>query len=76
MPALRMGSDEKVDQPERHIEHDEHLKDQLQSLEDAQAANIAEHEITLKEALRVNWKAVVWSAVISLTIVMEGYDMR
>lgn len=71
-----MAVAEKVEQPERHIEHDEDLKANMQSLEDAQAANIAEHEITLKEALRVNWKAVLWSAAISLTIVMEGYDLR
>lgn len=72
-----MGASEKVaDLPEGHVEHDDNLKANMHSLEDAQAANIAEHEITLKQALKQNWKAVLWSAAISLTIVMEGYDLR
>lgn len=55
---------------------DDNLKTHLHSVEDAQAANLAEHETTLRQALRENWKAVLWSAAISLTIVMEGYDQR
>lgn len=58
------------------VEHEEDLKSHVLSTEEAQAANLAEHQITLKQALRENWKAVLWSAVISLTIVMEGYDQR
>lgn len=46
------------------------------SIQEAQAASAAEHSTTLREALKENWKAVLWSAAISLTIVMEGYDQR
>lgn len=71
-----MAARDKVDEASVHAEHDDHLKENIQTLQDAQGASIAEHEMTLKEALRVNWKAVMWSAIISLTIVMEGYDLR
>lgn len=71
-----MAARDKVDEASVHAEHDDHLKENIQTLQDAQGASIAEHEMTLKEALRVNWKAAMWSAIISLTIVMEGYDLR
>lgn len=72
-----MAAKDKVEEGSIHAEHDDHnLKANMQTLQDAQTANIAEHEMTLKEALRQNWKAVMWSAIISLTIVMEGYDLR
>lgn len=51
-------------------------KSQAYSLEQAQAASAAEHETTFKQAVRESWKAALWSAVISLTIVMKGYDQR
>ncbi|KAK7421995.1 hypothetical protein QQZ08_009716 [Neonectria magnoliae] len=57
------------------VEHDDDIdKSAWYSLQEAQAASAAEHKTTLRQALRENWKAVLWSAVISLTIVMEGYD--
>lgn len=58
------------------FENGDDLKANLHSVEDAQAASAAEHSTTLQQALRENWKAVLWSAAISLTIVMEGYDQR
>ncbi|KAL2672668.1 hypothetical protein Neosp_013382 [[Neocosmospora] mangrovei] len=66
----------KDDTVDHQLEHhdDDNPKAQLHSLEEAQAASAAEHSTTLRQALRENWKAVLWSAVISLTIVMEGYD--
>ncbi|KAJ3459610.1 hypothetical protein MRS44_015683 [Fusarium solani] len=66
----------KDDAVDHQLEHhdDDNPKAQLHSLEEAQAASAAEHSTTLRQALRENWKAVLWSAVISLTIVMEGYD--
>ncbi|KAF9883496.1 hypothetical protein FE257_003410 [Aspergillus nanangensis] len=60
------------------------LKEQAAHVEDssdtaatkeAQQASAAEHEATFWEALRTNRKAALWSAVISLTIIMEGYDV-
>ncbi|KAK5172276.1 uncharacterized protein LTR77_003914 [Saxophila tyrrhenica] len=47
-----------------------------EDLDDAQRATQAEHETTLKQALRENYMAIIWSAIVSLTIVMEGYDLN
>ncbi|KKK15250.1 hexose carrier protein [Aspergillus ochraceoroseus] len=44
------------------------------SSKEAQAANISEHAMTVREALRAYPWAVVWSLTISMSIVMEGYD--
>lgn len=55
---------------------DPDMKAHVYSVEDAQAASAAEHSTTFKQAIRESWKAALWSAVISLTIVMEGYDQR
>jgi SP family general alpha glucoside:H+ symporter-like MFS transporter len=35
----------------------------------------AEHRMTLRDALRLYPKAIGWSILLSLTIVMEGYDL-
>jgi SP family general alpha glucoside:H+ symporter-like MFS transporter len=48
-------------------------KANVHSFQEAQAASAAEHDTDFRTALRENWKAVLWSMVISLTIVMEGY---
>lgn len=53
----------------------EHEKADLARREEAREASAAEHGTTWQQALRENWRAAMWSAVISLTIVMEGYDM-
>ncbi|KAJ2965887.1 hypothetical protein NQ176_g10404 [Zarea fungicola] len=42
---------------------------------EAQVATADEHSLTVREAFRRYPKAVLWSAVMSLTIVMEGYDL-
>lgn len=42
---------------------------------EAKIAAQTEHETTLWQALQSNKKAALWSAVISLTIIMEGYDV-
>lgn len=62
--------------PEHAEPEDGDLKAHIYSVEDAQAASAAEHSTTFKQAIRESWKAALWSAVISLTIVMEGYDQR
>lgn len=40
----------------------------------AREANDREHALTVRQALRQHWKAVGWSLVISMSIIMEGYD--
>ncbi|KAL3471022.1 general substrate transporter [Aspergillus californicus] len=44
------------------------------STKEAQAANAAEHAMTVRQALRAYPWAVVWSLTISMSIIMEGYD--
>jgi len=57
---------------------DQKIESQLSSedFQNARRATQAEHETTLNEALREHYMAVVWSAIVSLTIVMEGYDLN
>lgn len=45
-----------------------------QSLDAARAANDEEHTTTVVEALKIHWKAVMWSLIVSMSIIMEGYD--
>ncbi|KAI1018727.1 hypothetical protein LB503_005559 [Fusarium chuoi] len=44
------------------------------TLDEAQAANAHEHALTVRQALKSYPWAVVWSLVVSLSIIMEGYD--
>lgn len=44
------------------------------TLEDARAANTHEHSLTVRSALKAYPWAIFWSLVISLSIIMEGYD--
>lgn len=43
-------------------------------LDEAQAANAHEHALTVRQALKSYPWAVAWSLVVSLSIIMEGYD--
>jgi MFS transporter, SP family, general alpha glucoside:H+ symporter len=47
----------------------------VDATKEAKIASQGEHEATLWEALKTNKKAAMWSAIISLTIIMEGYDI-
>jgi SP family general alpha glucoside:H+ symporter-like MFS transporter len=53
-----------------------HLEDTLGvgAVLEAKQATDEEHEQTLWQALKANRKAVTWSVLISMTIIMEGYD--
>ncbi len=44
------------------------------TLEDAQAANTHEHGLTVRSAAKAYPWAVAWSLIVSMSIVMEGYD--
>lgn len=44
------------------------------TLADAQAANNHEHSLTVRQALKSYPWAVAWSLIVSLSIIMEGYD--
>ncbi|KAI0025226.1 sugar transporter-like protein [Xylariomycetidae sp. FL0641] len=55
---------------------DHEVEDKLgyNALDEARQATEDEHNQTLWEALKQNRRAVMWSVLISMTIVMEGYD--
>lgn len=55
-------------------EADRHLEEKLgqDALFEAKQATDDEHAQTLWQALRENRKAVMWSVLISMTIIMEG----
>lgn len=57
-----------------HTDHVEHSKDFV-DVREAAEASAAEHATTFWEALKQNKKAALWSALISMTIIMEGYDI-
>ncbi|KAI5290458.1 hypothetical protein KEM54_001493 [Ascosphaera aggregata] len=44
--------------------------------EDAQAANDAEHQTTVKQAILDYRYALIWSLIVSLSIIMEGYSQN
>lgn len=50
---------------------------QTQYLDDqkATAADEAEHSLTTRQAFQYYWKAVAWSALVSMALVMESYGM-
>jgi SP family general alpha glucoside:H+ symporter-like MFS transporter len=54
-----------------------HVEDTLGqgALVDAKQASDEEHSQTLWQAISANHKAVAWSVLISLSIIMEGYDV-
>jgi SP family general alpha glucoside:H+ symporter-like MFS transporter len=42
---------------------------------DGRQATIAEHNLTLKQAIKKYPRAIMWSVFVSLAIIMEGYDI-
>jgi hypothetical protein len=44
------------------------------SVQDAYLANLDEHEITVRRAIRAYPWAVMWSLLVSMSINIEGYD--
>lgn len=50
------------------------MKGQSQHAE-ASAATALEHELTFRDAVRLYPKAIFFSLVFSMAIIMEGYDM-
>lgn len=64
---------------DHHVAHyerdgsDTNVKD-TQAWDDARAANADEHTLTIRDALKQYKVAVMWSLVVSMSIIMEGYD--
>ncbi|KLO88881.1 putative Maltose permease [Fusarium fujikuroi] len=50
------------------------IQDSPNDIQHAREAVAAEHEQTVKDALRTHYKAVFWSLYLSMAVIMEGYD--
>nr|QFR37044.1 MFS transporter [Cyberlindnera americana] len=71
---ITTGTDSKSDKPFTSAfgaieEMDEEAINQV-----AQDANEGEHELTVREAIKLYKSAIFWSMLMSATIIMEGYD--
>ncbi|KAM0190097.1 hypothetical protein ACHAPI_009609 [Fusarium lateritium] len=47
----------------------------LELIQQAQDADAADKQLTIKEALKKYKKAVFWAGLLSVTLIMEGYDL-
>ncbi|KAM0228584.1 hypothetical protein ACHAP5_011905 [Fusarium lateritium] len=47
----------------------------LELIQQAQDADAADKQLTIKEALKKYKKAVLWACLLSVTLIMEGYDL-
>lgn len=66
------ANDESVVHYERQ-DSDANIKE-TQAFNDARAANEDEHTLTIGDALKQYRWAVMWSLIVSMSIIMEGYD--
>lgn len=57
------------------IDITESTPERLELVRKAQEADIAEHGLTIKQALRRYKKAVAWAFALSVCLVMDGYDV-
>lgn len=71
-----MGVTEQVSPITRHDthDHDDSLKTEALAIE-AQHGAAAEHKMGLLQAIKTYPKAIGWSALLSSTLIMEGYDL-
>lgn len=47
----------------------------IELIQRAQDGNAADRDLTIRQALKKYRKAVLWSLVLSISLVMEGYDL-
>lgn len=47
----------------------------LQEFEEAKAATAGEHELTIRDAIKLYPKAIIFSIIFSSAVIMEGYDL-
>jgi SP family general alpha glucoside:H+ symporter-like MFS transporter len=70
-----MASSNEKTHLEDRIHQDEFATVKQTNFDQAKRAANEEHQITLRQALRLHFKAVLWSVLLSTCIVMEGYDL-
>lgn len=58
-----------------HVDMDDKPDNQASHLDklDASIADEAEHKLTMRNAFKLYYKAVLWSATLSMALVMESY---
>lgn len=49
------------------------LKNHTMTVDEAGAATSKEHELTLRQGLKAYRKAILWSVLLSMAVIMEGY---
>ncbi|KAJ9111217.1 hypothetical protein QFC22_006592 [Naganishia vaughanmartiniae] len=54
---------------------DKHIAGYTDLIKDAAQADQIEHEMGVRQALRIHKKAVFWSMALSSALIMEGYDV-
>lgn len=47
----------------------------IELIQRAQDGNAADRDLTIRQALKKYRKAVLWASVLSISLVMEGYDL-
>jgi len=57
------------------IDITESTPERLELVRRAQEADIAEHGLTIRQALKRYKKAVAWAFALSVCLVMDGYDV-
>jgi SP family general alpha glucoside:H+ symporter-like MFS transporter len=57
------------------IDITESTPERLELVRRAQEADIAEHGLTIRQALKRYKKAVAWALALSVCLVMDGYDV-
>lgn len=67
------AEDQNVAHYEQDGGSDVDVKDR-QEIDDAKAGNENEHALSIREALTQYRWAVMWSLMVSMSIIMEGYD--
>lgn len=68
-----MANTTQVSHMQKAVDQDLEEKLGQNALQQAKQATDDEHAQTLMQALRENRKAVLWSVLISMSIIMEGY---
>jgi len=80
MASFDKPSPEHLEDTEKGSVRGSHVHDRLETNEkldefaEARAANHHEHELTVVQALRAYPFAVLWSLLVSMSVIMEGYD--
>lgn len=44
-------------------------------IHDGRAATALEHSMTVREAVRIYWNTIFWSALVSISVIIEGYNI-